>query len=343
MAKRKRLTVPEITPQSGGAASGAAPETKSAFSPRPAPIASVAGEASAQAALNDLADAMQNARKTGRLVEEIPLTEIAVRHLTRDRLTLDFEEMDVLKSSIRARGQQTPIEVVRIDDGAKRYGLISGFRRYMAISALRDETGAPAFATIKALVKPIETVSDRYVAMVEENEIRLNLSFYERAKLAAEAARMGVYPDPETAVRTLFAAATPAKRSKILSFVRLHDALGDVLRYPAAIPEKLGLKLVAAISEDPRRLRRLKETLRKNIPDSPDKERAALDRALAKSAGPDVPKRDVIAGVRLDAGKGRVVLSGKGVTPTLIEDLEAWLKARGADDACLSHAKIRSL
>ncbi|MEL7154891.1 MAG: ParB N-terminal domain-containing protein [Pseudomonadota bacterium] len=249
----------------------------------------------------------------------------------------------MLKSSIRARGQQTPIEVVRIDDGAKRYGLISGFRRYMAISALRDETGAPAFATIKALVKPIETVSDRYVAMVEENEIRLNLSFYERAKLAAEAARMGVYPDPETAVRTLFAAATPAKRSKILSFVRLHDALGDVLRYPSAIPEKLGLKLVAAISEDPRRLRRLKETLRKNIPDSPDKERAALDRALAKSAGPDVPKSDVIAGVRLDAGKGRVVLSGKGVTPTLIEDLEAWLKARGADDACLSHAKIRSL
>ncbi|MEL7154892.1 MAG: hypothetical protein AAFN51_14095, partial [Pseudomonadota bacterium] len=32
----------------------------------------------------------------------------------------------------RSRGQQTPIEVVRIDDGAKRYGLISGFRRYMA-------------------------------------------------------------------------------------------------------------------------------------------------------------------------------------------------------------------
>jgi hypothetical protein len=31
--------------------------------------------------------------------------------------------------------------------------------------------------------------------MVEENEIRAGISFYERARLAAEAAKLGIYPD----------------------------------------------------------------------------------------------------------------------------------------------------
>jgi hypothetical protein len=82
--------------------------------------------------------------------------------------------------------------------------------------------------------------------MVEENEIRAGMSFYERARLAAEAAKLGIYPDPAAAIAALFASASPAKRSKIGSFVRVHEALGDALRYPTAIPERLGLALAAA-------------------------------------------------------------------------------------------------
>jgi ParB family chromosome partitioning protein len=86
--------------------------------------------------------------------------------------------------------------------------------------------------------------------MVEENEIRAGISFYERARLAAEAAKLGIYPDPAAAIAALFTSASPAKRSKIGSFVRVHEALGPALRYPTAIPERLGLALAAALDRD---------------------------------------------------------------------------------------------
>ena len=46
---------------------------------------------------------------------------------------------------------------------------------------------------------------DAYVAMVEENEIRVGLSFYERARIAAKSVEAGVYPDDRAALRALFA------------------------------------------------------------------------------------------------------------------------------------------
>jgi len=71
--------------------------------------------------------------------------------------------------------------------------------------------------------------------MVEENEIRAGVSFYERARVAAEAARLGLFGTPAEAISHLFAQASPAKRSKIGSFVVLYQALGADLRFPAAI------------------------------------------------------------------------------------------------------------
>jgi ParB family chromosome partitioning protein len=105
---------------------------------------------------------------------------------------------------------------------------------------------------VLALMRRPETSADAYLAMVEENEIRAGMSFYERARLAAEAAKLGIYPDPAAAIAALFTSASPAKRSKIGSFVRVHEALGDALRYPTAIPERLGLALAAALDRDER-------------------------------------------------------------------------------------------
>lgn len=341
MAKRKRLTPAALTGEQTAAESGseALLETKAAYPlgvapaarTQPttrAPIAQVAGEAAAQAALNEVASELEAARSGGRLVQALPLDQVQADHLLRDRMAADPEEMATLKASLTARGQQTPIEVVALAGGG--YGLVSGWRRLRALSELQAETGVTRFATVQALIKPLEGASDSYVAMVEENEIRANLSFYERARLACEAARLGVYPTAERAVQTLFAHAPSAKRSKIKSFIRIHEALGDLLRFPAAIPERVGLALSAALGADGDLVARFKAATRKAPPADAAAERKLIEQAMrvAPVTKPAQEQAEVIAGVTVAAGRNRVLLSGVGVTPALQDALHDWLRNR---------------
>jgi len=191
--------------------------------------------------------------------------------------------------------------------------------------------------------------------MVEENEIRVGLSYYERARIAAKAADAGVHPDRRTAVRALFAAASRAKRSKIASFLALHDALDDRLRFPAAIPERLGLALSRALEADPSLREKLRERLRKAACDTADAELALLVRAvkgggepkgnsslkgrsetnsapidtLARPEDAEEPRR----GVWLQSEGGflrqRLTLSGPRVDAAFRARLVAWLRGEG--------------
>jgi ParB family chromosome partitioning protein len=291
------------------------------------PIAQVAGETAEHAAFAELARTLTEAREDGRLIQRLPLERIETGHLVRDRMVLDEGEMAALVASLRARGQQVPIEVVAREGGG--YGLISGLRRVMALREIGE-------ADVLALVRRPETSSDAYLAMVEENEIRAGISFYERARLAAEAARLGIYADPQAAIGALFASASPAKRSKIGSFVRVHEALGSALRYPAAIPERLGLALAALLDRDMGAAGRLANALERAMPTDAAAERAVLEQALTDAAKTvtkprnSVEKpREIAKGVKIEARRGRVVLSGAGVTEALRRDLEEWLSARG--------------
>jgi ParB family chromosome partitioning protein len=240
--------------------------------------------------------------------------------------------MASLKASIRDRGQQVPIEVVALAEG--RYGLVSGVRRLTALAALFQETGEGRFGTVKALLRPFEAAPEAYLAMVEENEIRADLSFYERGRLAHEAARIGVFDSPAAAVRMLFQHAPGPKRSKILSFVALHEALGDVLRFPEAIPEKLGLALVKAMQDNPGSVRKMRDRLQEARPDNASAERGVLDALLRPDPAPKPEGRseraseDLDAGVRMTFRPGRVVLAGQGVTEDFVHDLTKWLDAR---------------
>ncbi|RLJ36182.1 ParB family chromosome partitioning protein [Litoreibacter meonggei] len=336
MAKRKRLTPAALTESTPSLASSAALETKAHYplgvapsGVTRAPIAQVAGDTAAHAALEELATALETARVSGRLVQDIALDDIKADHLLRDRMGVDTQEMDALKTSLLARGQQTPIEVIALEGGG--YGLISGWRRLSAFAALHAETGESRFAKIQALIKPITSVTDSYVAMVEENEIRSNLSFYERARLASEAARLGVYPDSMEAVRALFASGSRARRSKINSFVRLHEGLGSQLSFPAHIPERLGLALVKALDADAGFAARVDDALQQAGSADPDAERAVLEQVLRKggAAKPAKPAPvEVAPGVALSARSGRLVLSGRGVTDALEQDLIRWLGTR---------------
>ena len=358
MAKRKRL-LPARGTSSADAADeplvGRAPEMKGMFPvaaalsvdtqdgprDRRVPISHVAGDAATTAALRDLADEMRASRDEGRLVQMLRLESIDADHLVRDRMAVDADELEVLVKSLRARGQQTPIEVVALESG--RYGLISGWRRLTALRHLHAETGETRFGRVQALLRRPQDAPAAYLAMVEENEIRVGLSYYERARIVARATELGVFPDETAGLRGLFASASRAKRSKIGSFLPICRALDSALRYPTAIPERLGLALSKALGADPDLARSLADRLRQTATGSAAEEIALLDHAArggassrkkTLTAGTDtVSTRDQptlanFGGVRLSCGPDGLTLSGPGVDAAFRAELETWLKRR---------------
>ncbi len=258
MAKRRRLTAPtaeDLAKLDEGFAAKPPLEKKSMVPP----IAQVAGEAAALNAASvvegrvgsarDKADAarLREAEAAGLLVREVALKDIKLRHLSRDRLASDAEEMEELKASIKAHGLRMPVELSLPSGDDPRFGLISGWRRIGALRALLAETGDEKFARVRALVRTPEDAAGAYVAMVEENEIRADLSQYERGRIAVVAAGQGAFASIEAAVDTLFAAGSKAKRSKIRSFAAIHEDLGDVLSFATDLSERAGLRLAAAL------------------------------------------------------------------------------------------------
>ena len=370
MAKRKRLT----PAQDGFLATSPSPSAtaRPALSPSmpgmgSAPIAQVAGEAATRAALDELSAALSSARSEGRLIEALPLEVIDQGYLMRDRLVQDEEEMGALIASLRARGQQTPIEVVAYPEakGGKSHGLISGWRRLTALTRLhREAPQDPRFATVRARIVAPDNMQAAYVAMVEENEIRANLSHYERARIALRAYGAGLYPTQKAALQGLFDSVSRSKRSKINSFIPLVEALDSLLQFPTNIPEKLGLELSRTLSEDHRFKSRLVSALLDPPAETAQEELDRIGGALATQRGAGDPFADLAAApgvapevksappartpeprvtaidtegvahrlkgaveLSYDKAQGRIQLSGAGVSPELFSALQAWLRA----------------
>jgi ParB family transcriptional regulator, chromosome partitioning protein len=310
--------------------------------PGPAPISRVAADAAGAAALAEMAHALEDARASGRLVVDLALDQVVPDHLSRDRLPVEDDEMAALRQSIRLHGQRTPIEVTPLagdgPGGALPYGLISGWRRLSAFRALLAETGEARFATIQALVRRPETAADAYVAMVEENEIRVGLSHYERARVAARATARGVFATEDDALRALFATASRPKRSRIRAFLDLYHALDGALRFPAHLPERLGLKLVEAVRAGG--AARIAEAIARAEPQDPAAELALLEALVAPA--PDVASgaasgaapEPLLPGVTLEqALRGRTLtlkLRGAGVTPDLAARIRVLLQGLDA-------------
>ncbi len=195
------------------------------------------------------AQAFRDATEAGRLIVEIPLDEIEALSMPRDRSALDKDALEELEHSIVAHGLRLPIEVHLLSEGSsdKRYGLLSGYRRLIAQRNVHARTGNPKYATIKSVLRDPERMGGAFVAMVEENEIRQNLSHYERGRIAVIAAQQGAFHNTEEAVSEMFAAASKAKRSKIRSFAMIFEELGDMLSFPESLREKDGLRLAQAL------------------------------------------------------------------------------------------------
>ena len=298
--------------------------------------------------MQDDTTTLAEARSRGQVIDLIPVDRIDEGHLIRDRLIQDEDELQALMDSIRATGQHMPIEVVPLSpakDG-RDYGLISGWRRLTALKRLFLDTDDARFAVARALVVRPETAQDAYVAMVEENEIRVDLSHYERARIALAAVHEGVFPDQRAALRGLYGSTTKSKRSKIGTFMGLVQAFDDVLSFPTAISEKLGLAMAREMVRDPRFAARLRETLvhrdrasaaaevallvdsltppEADAPVRPD----APARKPGSSRAVDLPVPDGLT-LRFHPDRQRIDLKGEKVTEDLAREIAAFLAARG--------------
>ncbi|EIE48953.1 hypothetical protein AL036_19975 [Salipiger aestuarii] len=337
MSKRKRLSPPAFLPE--GAAPAAHDTPADAFpglAPRrrSAPIADVAADSSAVAALEEISRTMSEAREGGRMVLELPLEAVDLDHLVRDRLPVEDEDMAALRDSLRARGQQMPIEVTRLADG--RYGLISGWRRCHALRQLARDTGEARFSTVLALLRRPEQTSGAYLAMVEENEIRAALCHYERARIVVKAVEQGVFGSDREGLAVLFGSASRAKRSKIGSFVGIVRALDGDLQFPRALGERLGLSLAKALEDRPALAEGLGGLLAGSA--TPEEEQARLRAALEDRPAPaKAPAAQVdtpAPGIKVTRkASGAITLGGAGVDAALHARLLAWLATAGARDS----------
>lgn len=340
MAKRKRLTPANpnfLEPGVSDPATGL--ETKAMYplgvapTSRPAPpIANVAAVQAATAALDEISETMRLARDQGRMVIDLPLAAVELDYLVRDRVANDDGDMAALIASLRARGQQTPIEVADLGDG--RYGLISGWRRCQALLQLQQ--AGEGDGQVLALLRRPQDAAEAYLAMVEENEIRVGLSYYERARIAAKAVQQGVFATEKKALLDLFAAASRAKRSKIRSFLSIVQALDGALKFPEAIGERAGLTLAKALDADPALAEELRHALAQARPSDAATEQAVvrdgmmpkttLNRGLESNSTPDpTPDTQVVLGPLV---AGTLTLRGPGVDVTLQRDLQVWLQKR---------------
>lgn len=294
MAKRRRLETP-----SSADLDRIEEQFRSETSDRPAlgrgiaPIAQVAADSAALSTVESAdvraarakveADAarLHSAQEQGLLIAELPVDQIDEGAMIRDRMVMSEEDMQELRLSIAAHGLRLPIEVFEMvvpEGQGRRYGLLSGYRRLHAVRALYDLTQAEKHSRIRALIRPRTEADEAFVAMVEENEVREELSHFERGRIAVIAANQGAFANTEEAVNKLFATGSKAKRSKVRSFALIFEELGDMLRFPEALTERSGLRLSAALRNGAEA--RLRQALSLRIPDDADAEWALIEPVL---------------------------------------------------------------
>jgi ParB family chromosome partitioning protein len=184
----------------------------------------------------------------GPTVHQIALDAIDEGALTRDRAALDEAALLELRLSIAANGLRMPIELFELarPEPPVRYGLLSGLRRLAAFRAQLEATGQERYRAVPAFIRAPGSLGEALTAMVEENEVRAELSPWERGRIAALAARQEIFPTIEEAVARLYPAADRQKRARLRSLARLVDELDGWLAGPERLNQRQALRLAAA-------------------------------------------------------------------------------------------------
>lgn len=178
----------------------------------------------------------------------IPLDQIRDDALIRDRADLDPDALDELMASIATEGLRQPIEVWQLSqpmDG-HRYGLISGLRRLTATRALatRRETAAP---TIPAFVRNPASIPAAMAAMVSENEMRTQITPWEKGLLLTSAVRSGVFDTLDAACDALYPNLSRQKRARLRNLAQVVEELEGMFTTPDRLTATQMERLAAAL------------------------------------------------------------------------------------------------
>jgi len=223
---------------------------------------------------------VQDARRLRDGVAELDPDRIDFEGRFDDRLQLD---LDSLKSSIEANGQRVPI-LVRPYEG-DRYSLIYGRRR---LEACR-ELGIP----IRAIVT--ETNGDQSLKdQLLENQERRDLSFIERALVAAALLEGDHFAEPERTARS------------VAEVLNLHEAGVSQL---LGVVRNIGDDLIRAIGSAPGIGRPRWEELKKLLGQGTIDRRALINVALSarepgSDASEDQSDQAFLAVLKMAKGKG---------------------------------------
>ena len=186
-------------------------------------------------------------------VHPIPLSLINPDALPRDRMTLEPAALAELQNSIATDGLRQPIEVWRLttphltESGeTHEYGLISGLRRLTATQNLAKYR-PEAYPTIDAFLRTPKSLPDALAAMVAENEIRADITPWEKAMLILNAVAEDIFPTPDAAIAALFAPSNPTNRSRLRATVTVTEELNGILTDPTAYSLRQLLRIAAAL------------------------------------------------------------------------------------------------
>jgi len=155
-------------------------------------------------------------------IQTLPLDQIDDSALPRDRTALDAPALRELQLSILTHGLRTPLEVYAKSDpsGTPPYGLISGLRRLTALRKL-GQTEA------QAILRKPQDGAEALALMVSENEIRADLTPWERGRIAVTALEAEVFDTLDAAINTLYAPLDRNRRARLRAVAEVVMDLGD--------------------------------------------------------------------------------------------------------------------
>lgn len=338
-------------------------EHKSLHSTAP-PMAHMAYSNASAAHLAALTEQITLARARGHFIDHVPMSSIDPHYFIRDRMALGGQEFADLINSLKQHGQHVPFDVVKIHNQTDAqdpsavdykcpYGLVSGWRRYQALMEIANEKNQPLDdVDVLVIVRPAVDDGDIYRAMIEENEIRMGLSYFERANLLVQCVERGVFADDRTALQALWGNISKAKRSRIYSFIPIVRHLEPHLRFPLQLSESLGRRLGQRLLKSPSMLAHVQQALADAEISIPQHEhrvinqclqnngnrqqqdllQTAQDTAVADTNDTNSDQETAITAdgfapiaMRIDAASGDIILPAGAKQQGFVEALQKWL------------------
>ena len=177
-------------------------------------------------------------------ITQIPTAEIFEHALLRDRSHLDTTALEDLAASIARDGLRQPIEVWALSQPTEthRYGLISGLRRLTATRLLHSRNPS-THTTIPAFLR----IPDAMAQMIAENEIRENLTPWERGLTLAASVAQDLFPTIDAAIAALHPTATKQKRTRLRTLALVAEELEDAFTTPELLSQNQIERLAAAL------------------------------------------------------------------------------------------------